>query len=384
MFGAALWERLWVHDKCDHNAWRKNIIFPYIKHSFKAILQCDLHLSGDYITCKWSMKSKYVQNFPTRHIDNCSRYVVTQSQASPNITSYNFGSVWLDLYIASCYRSSDMHPYPLASLWPDNVDLEDWEDNSTLVEAFTTGPFNSCSRGFEIFYRPHFDEFAGTFRGYIPVRYKNGFRLMNAKVSYLQQCARLFSEPAPTGESTSVLKALKSAKVLVLQYLTFTCQIRRSFVESIGLGLPEEITRDYQAGAIQFNQWLYFEFQYGRHNPGYVGSHLGVVDWTSLRPEDCEVISELYQYCKLIYSHRGLEFVLEQLERHTHRVPPILGPLSDQSGNRRKCSCWNFSSSKYRESDSGSCYEESHEKYLSRNGTSESSLSIWSEVNHKP
>lgn len=107
---------------------------------------------------------------------------------------------------------------------------------------------------------------------------------MNSKVSYLQQCAKLLSEPAPQGTSVEGLENLRLARDSVLRVLFFTASVRQELIEDLNRSfnaskpfkkrVKKPVTLHDNYCFLLMDFWLYCEFRWGRHDPLYVNERL--------------------------------------------------------------------------------------------------------------
>src|SRR3954454_12929464 len=181
----------------------------------------------------------------------------------------------------------EMSRYKLKQLWPFNVQTENWERDGTLTESFTIGEFDQTVQAFQVLRRPHFgDSSPATPYILIPRRYKNGVRLINAKISYIQQCARLLSAPAPKRTSKRGKENLQLALDSAVKILTINCLVRKIFFEDVNktLYVGNALNDKGEQSVVSFpddyscpvmNDWLYYEFHCGHHDPKYLDKDWG-------------------------------------------------------------------------------------------------------------
>jgi hypothetical protein len=185
-----------------------------------------------------------------------------------------------------------MSSYPLETFWPlGTVPDLGWEKEKDLTLSVQIGTFNRHLNGFSVLHRPHFEsDSALSELLLIPRRYKNGLRLLNAKISYLQQCLRLLSAPERQ-TSQDGLENMRLARDSVMRNLVFNCKTRLTFFDNINEvfgtkhgreGMPVKQLRD-DFKSLTMIAWLHCEIRLGRHDPHYVKEMLIDVDWESSR-----------------------------------------------------------------------------------------------------
>src|SRR5262245_33406804 len=104
--------------------------------------------------------------------------------------------------------------YPLENLWPYSMSTEgDWEEDANLTACFQVGDFEPKLNSFVVMRLPKLSS-SSVAKRYIniPRKYKNSLRLLNAKISYLQQCARLLSVSPLKSTSKEGRKNLRLAR----------------------------------------------------------------------------------------------------------------------------------------------------------------------------
>jgi hypothetical protein len=184
--------------------------------------------------------------------------------------------------------------YFLEQLWPYSISTRrDWEKDITLVARLRIGDFNAAEKTFMVMRSSHFDDSSSEAPLIlIPRRYKNGLRLVNAKVSYLQQCARLLSRVDLNGISEAGIENVRLARDSVLRILVFSVAVRGLFFAGIDQtfyngfafkhpgGKPTSQMDDNYSCAVM-KAWLCCEYHCGRHDPEYVKSNLTHVDWAN-------------------------------------------------------------------------------------------------------
>jgi hypothetical protein len=198
--------------------------------------------------------------------------------------------------------------YNLEHFWPYHINTDgDWETDSTLVMSLQISKFDPESQGFLVTSRPHFDiSDAAVPHILIPPRYKNGFRLINAKISFLQQCARLLSAPVPDETPGDGKENVRLALDSVIRNLVFNVAVRTKFLGGVSdhfyKGSAFRRTRKKLVASLNsnytcliMNSWLYCEFRCGHHEPRYVKENLGMVDWNKVDVlDDGEVALTLF------------------------------------------------------------------------------------------
>jgi|ERR1700721_413393 len=166
-----------------------------------------------------------------------------------------------------------MPSYPLEKFWPRDLladDLANWKTDPKF------------SRGCRIVHEPP-DGFVlvsdeePAERIKIPSRYKNGVRLLNAKISCFQGFATVMSEPAPPETTKRALRNLKIALTCGLQILAFNQTVRESFLSGVRRvrGRNAEKFR-----CPHMDAWMFCEFHYGTHDPALVQERIiGECQW---------------------------------------------------------------------------------------------------------
>jgi hypothetical protein len=169
-------------------------------------------------------------------------------------------------------------PYPLAPYWPYSINTaDDWRRDTSLCKVYKIGPFDSTSQMFTV-------DSDGEWNSplLLPKNYKNGLRLMNAKISFLQRCAEIFSIPPPSHISSRRHGMLRLARDSVIRNLHFHTTIRRIFCSQLGAVVPQQAHCSKEMDA-----WLYCEFLCGRHEPSYVEEHIGGSHWKLCESGEC-------------------------------------------------------------------------------------------------
>jgi hypothetical protein len=153
---------------------------------------------------------------------------------------------------------------PLEHYWPYemNTNLE-WCTCDNLHKSSQIGLYDSTRNGFTILTNGDQDP-----NLLLPIGYKNGFRLMNAKISFLQQCVAVFSEPPPKSADSSGLTALRLARDSALRNLQFSITVREQFLSELSRRQRAAFRKNFRSRIM--DAWLYCEFRWGRHDPAYV------------------------------------------------------------------------------------------------------------------
>lgn len=166
--------------------------------------------------------------------------------------------------------------YPLEPFWPHRITEGDWEKNTDLVTSFQIGSYDPDQKAFAVLYSAHFDRIDNPEHYiFIPRKYKNGLRLLNAKISYLQQCARLLLAPVPRNTPSAGRQNVRAARDLAISNLIFSVAVRSAFLGEVNLALYHGTAfkrRKKFIANIDFNSpimdnWLCCEFHHGRHDP---------------------------------------------------------------------------------------------------------------------
>ena len=183
-----------------------------------------------------------------------------------------------------------MPSYPLERFWPcSTVPGLQWEKKQDLTASIHIGDFRPSLNGFPVLHRPHFESDAAPCELLvIPCRYRNGLRLLNAKISFLQQCVRLLSD-TKRKTSKDQLENMRLARDSAMRNLVFSTKVRKTFLDDIleasgqkgwGQGMPaEQLQDDYEC--LTMNTWLRCEFRCGRHDPHFVKQTISDADWES-------------------------------------------------------------------------------------------------------
>jgi hypothetical protein len=163
-----------------------------------------------------------------------------------------------------------MHfPYPLESFWPYSMNTDQgWKPESVCQ----IGPFDPQRGGFTL--QTDSDTLL------LPTGYKNGLRLMNAKISFLKCCATIFSEPHTLNspQSSRSAQMLRFAQDSVMRNLQFTITVRDVFISEIKeRSRATTISNRFRSRSM--DAWLYCEFHCGRHDPTYVKEDIGECSW---------------------------------------------------------------------------------------------------------
>jgi hypothetical protein len=181
--------------------------------------------------------------------------------------------------------------YPLERYWPSEIgNRESWEEVDTFVASYRTGSFVSAFNAFIIDRSSHFDRI-NPYKPYImiPLHYKNSTRLINAKISYLQQCAKTLSSASSKG-SEEGKKNVLLARESILKLLSLTTSVREEFFGDIrekfyrGSAVsgrrqkPDQpFPGTYRCRAVDI--WVYCELKVGYHDPVHVNGALPGFDW---------------------------------------------------------------------------------------------------------
>jgi hypothetical protein len=172
-----------------------------------------------------------------------------------------------------------MHSYPLKCLWPYGIDTKAyWE---APLKTFRIGPFDKSKDGFPLICSDN-----SQVQALVPRQYKNGIRLLNSKISLLQQAAVIFSDPIPSEIHSSSMKSLALGLDSIVRNLAFNVTIRDQFLQGIGGAFyrskflePVEKTGHDQhlenktsesARCPWMDTWLFCEHRLGAHSPEIV------------------------------------------------------------------------------------------------------------------
>lgn len=160
--------------------------------------------------------------------------------------------------------------YPLAAFWPYEITttaVTDFVKDPVLPKTYKTlctaeGCFLLSDDNVE--------------RIPIPKVYKNGLRLLNAKVSFLHNCISVLSDP--TNVTDGAEQNLRLALVQVVKHLTFHINVRDAFIAQLPK-VPNSGNEleNFQSDLLE--AWLFCEFQYGVHDPAQVNGESGESDW---------------------------------------------------------------------------------------------------------
>jgi hypothetical protein len=176
-----------------------------------------------------------------------------------------------------------MSGYPLDEFWPrTTVPVEQWRWDKELTSSIRIGSFNEELNGFTVLCAPHFDlDIPPLEMLTIPRQYKNGLRLLNSKISYLQECMMLLSDTnrnTPKGGQEN----LDLAKDSVMRNLLFNTRIRKEFLNDVTASFGKSMERlpdNYES--LTMNAWLNCEFRCGRHDPLHIRQAGSDIDWKS-------------------------------------------------------------------------------------------------------
>jgi hypothetical protein len=186
-----------------------------------------------------------------------------------------------------------MTGFPLEPFW-DNEEVRntDWEKGeSSLVTAYQCGDFDPTLNGFTVSKASHFDRSTTVQYIMVPRLYKNGLRLLNAKLQYLQQCAKHLSLEIMKNEGPSEgLENLQSAKDCILKLIRFNARVRESIFEDIKATFYNRVSPNSrnQKPSKPFQDsyrchlldvWMYCEFSYGYQEPPTINNLLLGFKW---------------------------------------------------------------------------------------------------------
>jgi hypothetical protein len=154
--------------------------------------------------------------------------------------------------------------YPLEDLWPFHIDTKaEWDDGSIMSKSYHFGTYDHTNDCFHLICS---DAKSSTFL--IPKYYKNGLRLMNAKVSFLQQCIICFSEPSPQHMAPDAKEQLSIALDSLIRNIHFTTTVRDKFLHGISRAMDRSDCNEWdQYRCPLLDAWLFCEYHWGRHNP---------------------------------------------------------------------------------------------------------------------
>jgi hypothetical protein len=161
---------------------------------------------------------------------------------------------------------SQQLPYPLRKYWPKEVDTTQasstWH-NDTRCHIGALGKDNE------------FQLEVGGETLWLPAAYKNGLRLMNAKISFLRSLLMVLSEPIPPNVSVQGKEQARIAQDSVIRNLIFSTKVRTEFLSKL------RYQRRTRAAfrCIVMDTWLFCERHWGIHDPWNVKTFLHKSTW---------------------------------------------------------------------------------------------------------
>ena len=162
-----------------------------------------------------------------------------------------------------------MTPYPLESYWPFHEDPI--TEALQYKKTYQTGSIHDSNLCFPLTPSDDHEDVI-----YIPSQYKNGIRLLNAKISLMQQGARILAEPVPPMVLLSSFQSLGIALDSISRNIIFCIRIRDMFIsrlnQAYGNAQRKEISKRYRCPIM--DAWLYCEYYCGRHDPAGVKAAL--------------------------------------------------------------------------------------------------------------
>jgi hypothetical protein len=181
--------------------------------------------------------------------------------------------------------------YPLERLWTNRIRINQWEDEASLVAHCSLGSFDRGFNGFLVMRYPHFNKSSAA-RNYImiPRCYKNGVRLLNAKISCIQQSMKLLHSPESNTVTEKAVGNAALAQDVLLHLLSLSVSVREEFFSGVNkqfyageafIGRRQKpkmaFTDDYRCPVMDV--WLFTEFYCGYQDPYKVNEKFPGFDW---------------------------------------------------------------------------------------------------------